>query len=77
MFPALPLHPLVVHFAVVLVPLAFIALVAVVAVKRWREHYAIPAVGLSIAAALFSFFAYESGEKLAEAAGGAPSAYVY
>ena len=36
----LPAHPLVVHAAVVLLPMAAIATVVVAAVPRWRRPYA-------------------------------------
>lgn len=43
----LPLHPLIVHAAVVLIPLSALALLAVIFVPRWRATYAwIPVFGL-------------------------------
>ncbi|MCB9482719.1 MAG: hypothetical protein H6675_01805 [Dehalococcoidia bacterium] len=38
----LPAHPLVVHGAVVLVPLAAVALIAIGWRKDWRKHYSLP-----------------------------------
>lgn len=77
MIMGLPLHPLVVHFAVVLVPLAFVSLLAVVAVKRWRERYSHLALILTVAAALFAVIARFSGGQLASMAGGVPSGHAF
>lgn len=77
MVMGLPIHPLVVHFSVVLVPLAFVALLAVVAVKSWRARYAHLAVTTAVAAAIFSVIARFSGGALAAMAGGAPSDHAY
>ena len=41
----LPLHPLVVHFAVVLLPLGALGLIALVAVPRWADRFAWPTLG--------------------------------
>jgi uncharacterized membrane protein/predicted heme/steroid binding protein len=62
----LPLHPLVVHFAVVLLPLAALGLVLEVAVPRWADRFggltlAVLAVGTGAA-----FVAKQSGEALAQ-----------
>ncbi|MCW2867651.1 MAG: hypothetical protein JWR20_1839 [Marmoricola sp.] len=64
----MPLHPLVVHGAVVLVPLAAIAVVAFV-VPRWRWAARWPALVLSVLAALFVQAATLTGENLEEARG--------
>jgi uncharacterized membrane protein len=65
----LPVHPLVVHFAVVLLPLAALGLVVLVAVPRWADRFgwltlATLAVGTGAA-----FVAKESGEALAHRVG--------
>lgn len=61
----LPVHPLVVHAAVVLLPLSALALIAMVFVPRLRRAYALPTVvGLGIGF-VSAFIAKESGEKLA------------
>ena len=62
----LPAHPLVVHAAVVLLPIAAIATVVVAAVPRWRRPYALLAFGVSLAAAGAIWLAQESGESLEE-----------
>lgn len=68
----LPLHPLIVHFAVVLVPLAALFLVVLVIVPRWATKYgpiALITLGLGTAAA---FVAVESGQALAAVIGEPP-----
>ena len=60
----LPAHPLVVHAAVVLLPLAAIATLVCAAVPRARRHYAPVAVGLALAATLAVGLAQVSGEEL-------------
>lgn len=61
----LPVHPLVVHAAVVLLPLSALALLAVIFVRRLRKPYALPAVvGVTIGAAAVAV-ARASGEQLA------------
>lgn len=77
MVMGLPLHPLVVHFAVVLVPLAFVSLLAVVTVKCWRERYAHLALILTVAAAVFAVIARFSGGQFASTAGGVPSGHAF
>lgn len=70
MFPdsiaGLPLHPLVVHGPVVLLPLAALGFLVVAFVRRWRAAYsALVALGASAGAA-FAIVAKETGESLAE-----------
>ena len=60
----LPAHPLVVHAAVVLLPMAAIATVVVAAVPRWRRPYALLAFVVSVVAAGAIWLAKESGESL-------------
>lgn len=61
----LPVHPLAIHAAVVLVPLAACGVLALAFVPRWRERYAaLTLLGLGLAAAS-AFVAKESGEALA------------
>lgn len=68
----LPLHPLVVHAVIVLVPLALLALFAVQFPSRWREAYIPLAVGLNILAAISALAAKVAGGQLAGLLGGAP-----
>lgn len=63
----LPAHPLVVHAAVILVPLAVLAFIATAWRKAWREHYSLPITLLALAGGLFAFLADQSGEPLEHA----------
>ncbi|AIY17014.1 hypothetical protein GUY44_17045 [Pimelobacter simplex] len=58
-----PLHPLVVHAAVVLTPLAGLAAVGY-AVPAWRDRLRWPLVVLAVVAAAAVWVAYLSGENL-------------
>ncbi len=49
-FRDLPVHALVVHATVVLVPLAAVSIIALVLVPRWRDTYGLLVVGLSTVA---------------------------
>ena len=60
----LPAHVLLVHAAVVLVPLAALALVATGWRSAWRESYAGPIALMAVAGAVFAFLAKQSGEPL-------------
>lgn len=62
----LPLHPLVVHAAVVLLPMAALAVLVLVFVQRWRATYTWLTMGLVAAAAGAGVLAKEAGEQLAE-----------
>ena len=62
----LPAHPLVVHAAVVLLPLAAITTLVCAAVPRGRRHYAPVALGLAVVATLAVGLAQGSGEALEE-----------
>ena len=65
----LPLHPLVVHAAVVLLPLCAIGLIILVLVPKLRRTYGwIVIAGLGVSF-VFSFIAKESGETLANVMG--------
>jgi uncharacterized membrane protein len=61
----LPVHALVVHFAVVLVPLAAIALIATGWKTDWRKRYALAIAVIAIAGAVAAFVAAQTGEDLA------------
>lgn len=62
----LPAHPLVVHAAVVLLPLAALATVVSAAVPRLRRAYAPAALVMALAATLAVGLAQGSGEELEE-----------
>lgn len=65
----LPLHPLVVHAAVVLLPMGALALIACVLVPRIRERYAPLSVAVLALGALSAVIAKFSGEQLADVVG--------
>jgi len=60
----IPSHPLVVHAAVVLVPLAALALVATGWRAAWRRIYYLPITLMAVAGAGAAFFAKQTGESL-------------
>jgi hypothetical protein len=60
----LPAHPLVVHAAVVLLPLAAVVTLICAAVPRARRAYAPAALGLALVATLAVGLAQGSGEEL-------------
>jgi hypothetical protein len=62
----LPAHPLVVHAAVVLGPLAVVATVVCAAVPRARRQFALLALGLAVVATVAVGLAQGSGEALEE-----------
>ena len=60
----LPVHPLVVHAVVVLVPLSAAGVVAISLVPRWRERYGVLVLLLSTAALVMVPVATQSGKEL-------------
>lgn len=65
----MPVHPLVVHAAVVLVPLAAIGLIVMAFSPRFSRRYGWLVVWASIGGALFSFVAKQAGEALVSRVG--------
>lgn len=65
----LPTHPLVVHFAVVLLPLAALGLIALVAVPDWADRYGWLTLGALAVGTVAAVVAKESGEALARRVG--------
>ena len=65
-FFGLPAHPLVVHAAVVLIPLAAAAFVAVGWNKHWRQVYYLPVTILALAGGVAAFLSDQTGEPLQE-----------
>jgi len=64
----LPAHPLVVHAAVVLLPLGALATVLTAALPGTRRHYALIALGVTVAASVAVGLAQGSGEELEDRA---------
>ena len=62
----LPAHPLLVHGAVVLVPLAAAAFLVAGARDSWRHAYYLPVTLSAVAGGVFAFLAKVSGEPLSE-----------
>jgi cytochrome b involved in lipid metabolism len=65
----LPLHPLTVHAAAVLIPLSALALVLLVFVPRWRKTYFPLTIGALAVSTGLAYAAKESGEALAARVG--------
>ena len=65
----LPIHPLAVHGAVVLLPLAAIALAILIFVPKWRKAYLPLTVGALAVSTVLAYIAKESGEALADRVG--------
>jgi uncharacterized membrane protein len=68
-FNGLPLHPLVVHAVVVLLPLAVLGTVALVVRPSWRQSYGWLLVGVSAVATVLIPVATQSGEALEKQVG--------
>lgn len=62
----LPLHPLAVHFAVALFPVALVLLILATAIKKFRKKYLLKALIATAATVPFVFIAQQSGEALSE-----------
>ncbi|MGE5209939.1 MAG: DUF2231 domain-containing protein [Acidobacteriota bacterium] len=60
----LPAHPLVVHAAVVLLPIAAIGLILVALLPKARRHYAPVIFGVALVATIAVGLAQQSGESL-------------
>jgi uncharacterized membrane protein len=65
----IPLHPLVVHAVVVLLPLACIGAVAVAIVPRWDRQFGFLVVSCAVVATGAAIVAKQSGEALASRVG--------
>jgi cytochrome b involved in lipid metabolism/uncharacterized membrane protein len=61
----LPIHPLAVHFAAVLIPLSALGLAFLVLVPRFRKTFMPLVLGFLAFAVVLAFIATESGEQLA------------
>lgn len=65
----IPLHPLVVHAVVVLLPLAILGTIAIVVKPAWRRSYGPLVVGVAAAAVVLCPVATSSGESLEQHVG--------
>ena len=65
----LPIHPLAVHSAAVLIPLSAVALVLLVFVPKWRKAYLPLTIGALAVSVALAFAAKQSGEALAARVG--------
>ncbi len=65
----LPIHPLAVHGAVVLLPLSALALAILIFVPKWRKAYLPLTVGALAVSTALAYVAKESGEALSERIG--------
>jgi Mn2+/Fe2+ NRAMP family transporter len=68
----LPVHPLVVHAVVVLVPIAAIAAIAMAIRPQFSRRFGVAVVVLAVIAAVTSFIAKASGDRLAARLGFEP-----
>lgn len=68
-FNGIPLHPLVVHAVVVLLPLAIAGTIAIALRPRWRTPYGFLVVAAAAIATVLSPVATASGEALEERVG--------
>ncbi|MGW6279499.1 DUF2231 domain-containing protein [Kribbella sp. NPDC055071] len=66
-FGDLPLHVLVIHLTVVLLPAAALTLIAFAVVPRWRRVLRWPALVLGVGTVVCAFVAKESGEAFVNA----------
>ena len=65
----IPVHPLVVHAVVVLLPLAVVGTLAIVVVPRWRVAYGRLVVGAALLSTILIPVATSSGEELQKRVG--------
>lgn len=69
LYNGVPVHPLVVHAVVVLLPLAAIGTVAIAVKPTWRAKYGVLVVAAAALAAILTPIATSSGEALEERVG--------
>lgn len=68
-FNGLPVHPLVVHGLVVLLPLAILGTIAIALRPRWRTRYGFLVVAAALVATMLIPVSTSSGESLEERVG--------
>jgi len=69
LFTGLPLHPLIIHIVIVMLPLAALAMIVVMVFPRLRKPYLPVALGASVIATASAYVAVKSGEALQERVG--------
>jgi len=69
LFGDLPLHPLINHVAIVMVPLAALSMALVIFIPRLRRHYLIPALSFTLVGAVSAWVARQSGLALQDRVG--------
>jgi Predicted membrane protein (DUF2231) len=62
----IPLHPLVVHAVVVLIPLAAVGVIAIALVPKWRTRFGVLVVGVTTFATVMVPAATSTGEQFQE-----------
>jgi uncharacterized membrane protein len=62
----IPIHPLVVHAVVVLIPLAALGVIAISVIPRWRGRFGVLVVAAAAVATALVPVATQSGENLEE-----------
>ena len=67
----LPVHPLLVHVVVVLVPLAAVGAIVIALVPNWRRRYWLPVLVVAVLGITTIPFAQQAGRQLIEYLGGA------
>ena len=69
----IPVHPLVVHAVVVLIPLASLGVIATAFVPKWRQRFGGLVALVTVAAVAMVPVATQSGEQLQESVGEVPA----
>ncbi|MFT6973324.1 MAG: flagellar basal body-associated protein FliL [Pontimonas sp.] len=69
LFTGLPLHPLIIHIVIVMLPLAALAMIVVMVFPRLRKPYLPVALGASVIATASAYVAAQSGKALQERVG--------
>ena len=65
----LPVHPLVIHFAVVLIPLAALGMIVAVLNEAFRRRFSSALLAMIVVSVPLAFIAKQSGESLSERVG--------
>ncbi len=71
----LPLHPLIVHLAVIMLPLSALGAIAIASRSAWSKRFGVIVVAGALVGAVAAFISKSSGENLARQVG-APAEHV-